>query len=117
MSDLRTRKRIYLSGPMTGWNILENVTRAIGVYRELIEAGFAPLCPHLNYYADQAGAIPHAVWMEIDLPWVAAADAVLRIPGESPGSDIEQVRAELLGVPVFTSLAALLKHFDPDTEN
>ena len=111
------RPRIYLSGPMEGGKILANVARAIAVYRRLIDAGFAPLCPHLNYYADPPGDVPHAVWMEVDLPWVEVADAIVRLLGESPGSDLEEARARALGIPLFTSFAELRQHFKLTTEN
>jgi hypothetical protein len=90
---------------------LENVAAAIDAARALIGAGFAPFCPHLSYHVDPAAEIPHRVWMEVDLPWVEAADAVLRLPGESAGADIECERAVALGIPVFGSMGELLRHF------
>ena len=49
--------------------------------------------------------------MEIELPWVSVADAVLRLPGESLGADLEVARAEEAGIPVFRSIADLADHF------
>lgn len=57
--------------------------------------------------------VPHETWLSVDLPWVAAADAVYRLPGESAGADRETAHAERLGVPVFTYLPDLIAHFDP----
>ncbi len=102
------RPRIYISGPLsTSGNELENVDKAVAVARKLIDTGFAPLCPHLFYHLDPAFEIPHAIWMEVDLPWVEVADAVLRIPGESVGAKIETDHAADLGIPVFTSIERL----------
>ena len=83
----------------------------MGAARALIEAGFAPFCPHLTYHVDPGEEIPHSTWMEIELPWVACSDAVLRLPGESVGAEIEVTHAERLGVPVFRSIAELSEHF------
>ena len=59
--------------------------------------------------------------MEIELPWVAVADALLRLPGESLGADLEVARAEAIGIPVFATIADLAGHFtvadDETTEN
>ncbi|MBN1394765.1 MAG: DUF4406 domain-containing protein [Pirellulales bacterium] len=106
------RKRIYISGPLTSsGNVRENLERAMAAARALIEAGFAPFCPHLSYHLDPAEEYPHATWMEIELPWVAVADAVLRLPGESVGADIEVDHAERLGIPVFHTIGDLAEHF------
>ncbi len=103
---MNARPRIYISGPLTSsGNERENVAKAIAVTRDLIEAGFAPFCPHLSLQVDPVGEYPHATWMAVDLPWVTVADAVLRIPGESLGSDIETDHAAVNGVPIFSSVA------------
>jgi hypothetical protein len=57
--------------------------------RVLISMGYAPFCPHLSYHLDPAEELPRATWMEVELPWVSVADAVLRLRGESVGADIE----------------------------
>ncbi len=106
------RRRIYISGPLTSsGSVLDNLARAMDAARALIAAGFAPFCPHLTYHVDPGGEYPHDLWMEIELPWVAVADALLRLPGESLGADLEVARAEALGIPVFTSVADLAAHF------
>ncbi|OHB70483.1 MAG: hypothetical protein A2V70_06230 [Planctomycetes bacterium RBG_13_63_9] len=107
-----SRPRIYISGPLSSsGNERENVARAVAVARQLIDLGFAPFCPHLSWYLDPAGEIPHDTWMEVDLPWVAVADAVLRIPGESLGADIEVDHARAVGVPVLGTIGELVELF------
>ncbi len=106
------RKRIYISGPLTSsGNERENVDAAIVVTRQLIEAGFAPFCPHLSLQVDPTAEYSHATWMQVDLPWVDVSDAMIRLPGESVGADIEEAHAATIGVPVFRSVAELVKHF------
>jgi hypothetical protein len=112
------RPRIYISGPLTSsGDVFENLGAAVNAARALIAAGFAPFCPHLSYYLDEAEEIPHRVWMEIDLAWLEVADAVLRLPGESVGADIEVRRAEALGIPVFRSVVDLGWHFRERPDN
>lgn len=50
----------------------------------------------------------HTDWIEVDLPWVVASDAVLRLPGESTGADMETSCARDHGVPVFGSVAEVV---------
>jgi hypothetical protein len=108
------RKRVYISGPLTSsGNVLENLERAMSMARLLIDAGFAPFTPHLTFHIDPGEAYSHDVWMQIELPWVSAADAVLRLPGESTGADIECARARELGILIFNSIADLTDHFVP----
>jgi len=38
---------------------------------------------------------------------LACCDAVLRIPGESRGADLEVARARRLGLPIFTDVSEL----------
>ncbi len=42
---------------------------------------------------------------------LAAADALIRLPGESGGADAEVDCARALGIPVFCSIQRLLGHF------
>jgi len=106
------RPRIYISGPLsTSGNERENVAAAVHAARLLIAAGFAPFCPHLSWHIDPAHEIPHGVWMQVDLPWVSMADAVLRLPGESVGAHVETTHAEGMGIPVFETVADLVEHF------
>lgn len=80
------------------------MNRALDVGRTLIDRGYAPLVPHYTYLLDRDGAIPHDVWMDVDLPWVESADVVLRLPGESRGAEIEVAHARERGIPVVESL-------------
>lgn len=103
-----TRKRVYISGPLfSSGDPEENVTTAMELAVDLIAAGYAPLCPHLTWYLDQDQDIPHDIWMEIDLPWVAVSDAVLRFPGSSAGADQETREAFNRGIPIFNTIQEL----------
>ena len=40
-------------------------------------------------------------WLGTDLELVRVCDALIRLPGESPGADLEVDEAERCGVPVY----------------
>lgn len=106
------RKVIYISGPLTSsGDPLANMMRAIEVGRQLVVAGFSIIVPHYTFLCDPEAIIPHAIWMEVDIPLVKKCDAVLRLPGESRGAD-EEVRCALeQEIPVFFDMEVLCDHF------
>jgi hypothetical protein len=59
---------------------------------------------------------PHAYedWMEQCLSWVERCDALLRLPGSSPGADREAQHAMQKGIPVFYSLEELIVQSDTE---
>ena len=111
---MRLRKRVYVAGPLSGGDTLSgemqlaNVRAAIAAGALLMEAGYAPYVPHLTYYWHERHPHSYEDWIALCLAWVAAADAVLRLPGASPGADREVVLARERGVPVYGCLAELL---------
>lgn len=114
-----TRKRVYLSGPISnGGNgsvnsQKANMAAAAVVAQRLMEAGYAVLCPHLTVHQEELTGIynDHSVWIENDLPWVEAADLVVRMPGASVGADRECAFAKENGIPVYSVEQALWKTF------
>lgn len=50
-------------------------------------------------------------WIGIDLAWVAQSDALLRLPGESTGADMEVECAHKHSIPVFTNIDELIGYF------
>jgi hypothetical protein len=104
------RPRVYVAGPITQGNI----DRAREATRRLIEAGFAPLCPHLTCFlagnepSVTAGVQPE-VWLEIDCEWVKVSHALLRLPGPSVGADHEEAVALTRRIPVYCDLALLIR--------
>lgn len=125
-------RRVYIAGPISKGVLADNVNAATEAFVELAKAGAAPLCPHWSVYAtrcqpcrtlDPAGRpvtgvacvgqaqpneLSHAEWVSVDTAWVAASDAVLRLPGPSVGADIEVAYAKSLGIPVFMNIDALI---------
>lgn len=117
---MMSRKTVYVAGPISQGNLRANLARAMQAARELMTAGFAPLVPHWSCFletlaAEHAILIPssgsgfaHDVWMEVDLPWVKRADAVLRLEGDSKGADAECEHARKYAIPVFTTVADMV---------
>lgn len=119
------RLRVYIAGPISKGDLAGNIQRASDAFEALALAGLAPFCPHWSCFSGKvqvsetggsvyavAGAQPnkltHADWLAVDLAWVGCADAVLRLPGESTGADLETAEAKRAGIRVFDSLAELM---------
>ena len=98
------RRWIYVSGPYTKGGVGVNVRRAIQAGLQLRDAGLVSIVPHLFHLAELVEPRPYDYWLEWDLALLTRCDALLRLPGESPGADLEVLRARELGLPVFSSL-------------
>ena len=83
------RRRIYIACPITKGSHDYNFHAACAIQEQLIRSGYAPFNPALTMSHPRASVISHESWMASDLPWVAEADAILRMPGESVGADEE----------------------------
>jgi len=94
-------RRVYIAGPITIGDQGANVHRAMAAAHRLMDHGLSPLCPHLTMYLHMMHPRPYKEWIETDLPWLEVSDAVLRLPGESKGSDGEEEKAGEWGIPVF----------------
>jgi hypothetical protein len=103
------RRRVFIAGPLSKGDRRLNVRHAIDAGLELMRAGYAPLIPHLTDFVDPDDSFGHSTWVEVSAAWVAVAEAVLRLPGESSGADTEVEVAKKLGIPVFSSLESLIQ--------
>lgn len=107
------RPRIYISGPITQGDRNHNVYQAMHACRQLMLDGFAPLNPIASccYPFAWEPDMQHDLWIACDLAWVAVADAVYRLPGESAGADAEVAFAKERGIPVFSGRYDLLQYW------
>ena len=103
------RKRIYVAGPITKGNYPQNIRNAIDAGTKLLSLGYSPFIPHLNFILEMIHPISVEQLLEWDKDWLAVCDAVLRLPGESQGADIEEMFAIEQDIPVFYSLSELVK--------
>lgn len=112
-----TRKRVYVSGPLSSQGDWEhNIKVAVAAGRRLMRAGLAVWIPHLTGRMEGHESFSHEEWIENDLPWVAVSDALLRLPGKSPGADQETQHAEWNDVPVYHDEAELIAALRPQPE-
>jgi hypothetical protein len=104
---------VYVAGPISrfpaGGSQFDNVREGVLVGERLRAAGLAPLVPHLSALWQMLAPVPYEGWMSLDFAWIERCDALLRMPGDSPGADREVAHAEDIGVPVFYTEADLLK--------
>jgi hypothetical protein len=108
------RPTLYISGPLTGppTGPYATVHDACVFFKEAFAAGWLPFLPHINVLAEMvvgelvAGKGQEG-WMAYDLDWVTRCDALVRLPGVSPGADREVAQAQKYGIPVFTPMQAL----------
>jgi len=107
------RPTVYLSGPITNGDRQANFDQAADAQNYLMGCGCAIQNPMLSMKLPGAWDIPHETWIQNDLPFIANArgrvDAVLRLPGYSPGADVECSHAVLHGVPVYHDVVAMLE--------
>jgi nucleoside 2-deoxyribosyltransferase len=101
---------VYVAGPLaSSGNYVENIRNAVRAAESLRGLGLVPFVPHLNALWNMMS--PHSdydYWLPMDLAWIDRCEAVLRLPGESKGADMETAYAERTGKPVFGSVADLL---------
>lgn len=101
-------KKIFISGPYTKGDVAVNVKNAMDLANQLIELNFAPFCPHLTHFLHMNHPQTYSKWLEIDSQFLLVCDAVLRMPGESNGADLEVKLAISMDIPVFFSINELL---------
>ncbi|WP_276670252.1 DUF4406 domain-containing protein [Schaalia cardiffensis] len=91
-------KRVYISGPMTGYPF-KNRVKFNQAEDALRLAGYDPINPSSNGLSDDASYDEH---MRADLRMLLEADMVATLPGceQSRGSGIETRLATSLGMPV-----------------
>jgi hypothetical protein len=101
-------KKIYVAGPYTHGDVAVNVRNAMEAGLMIINAGHAPYVPHLSHFLHMQEPQSYETWLEMDMVWVDTCDALVRLPGYSPGADREVARAEERKIPVLRSAQELV---------
>lgn len=101
--------RIYVAGPYTKGDVGVNVRNAIVAAQELLVAGHAPYVPHLTHFWHLVEPGPYKQWLALDLKWLAVCDALVRLPGDSNGADLEMKQARKLGIRVYLGVKEFLE--------
>ncbi len=110
------RTVVYIACPMTQGFWTHNVRKCLQYAEELRAKGYSPYVPVLTWFWDMVHPHSHESWLEYDFGLVAVSDAVLRIPGESEGADLELDYAVRNNVPIFTSINDLYTEM-PNEQN
>lgn len=107
----QTKPLVYISGPYTIGVTDGHVRKACMVWESLRDEGLCtPVCPHWSFLQAVIWPLSHEQWIEYDLEILARCDAVLRLPGESKGAELECQYAQQNGIPVFLTLSQLNDH-------
>lgn len=109
--------KVYIAGPYS--SDPDNCTRrAVGAGQSVVDAGHVPFVPHLYHFWDALIPGDYEQWMTLDFAWLESCDALIRLDGESPGSDREVEHAKRHGIPVFYGVgewrAAVAKEHSDD---
>ena len=99
--------KIYVSGPYSG-NAVKGTRDAILAAEKLKRHGHLPFVPHLSLLWDLVCPSSYSEWIDYDLAWVCACDALLRLPGESPGADREVEVAKSNDKPIYYSIEEII---------
>lgn len=108
-------KRIYIAGPLSKGDLGVNIANAIKAANQVVALGAAAYVPHLTTFwqflsaaaGEPTGFGDYDYWLKQDFAWLEVCNAVLRLPGESKGSDLEEIEAKRLGIPTFHSMEDL----------
>lgn len=114
----RRRTYVYVAGPYTGQHthdhhsyfaIHQNIANAHEAGLQLARLGYGYFCPHTHSAHNEVIApdIPFTYWYELDLHFLRACDAMLVLPGESRGVELEKQQCAAWGIPVFSSIEDL----------
>lgn len=99
--------RVYVAGPYTKGDVALNVRAAIEAADAVAARHHLPFVPHLSHFWHFLSPKPYDWWLQYDALWLLQCDVVLRLPGESAGSDSEVALARLSSIPVAFSLDEL----------
>jgi len=101
------RKLIYIASPYTTGDKDHNVFRQIAAAEQISTIGAIPYIPLLSHYWDEVYSHDWEFWIDICKEMVLRCDALIRLPGESRGADIEVDFALQNNIPVFHSFERL----------
>ena len=101
---------VFVSGPMTaGLHYERNIRLAMDAAALLMANGFHPFVPHLYTLLEMVHHQDYDRWLALDFAFVERCHALLRLPGESKGADLEVAHAKELGRPVFYTIESLIE--------
>lgn len=103
-------KKIFISGPYTKGDVAVNVANHMRAFNTLLLHGYAPFNPLLFHFQHMVHPRLYDTWLSLDIEYLRICDAVLVLPGESKGSEIEIAEAKRCLIPVYYSLTKLMQN-------
>lgn len=107
MNQKQIKPLIYIAGPYTKGDQNENIFNALKIGDYVYTLGAIPYVPHLTHYWSimtiDGSKRDYDEWMHICFNVLNRCDALVRLPGESIGSDMEVEYAKELNKPIFLS--------------
>jgi hypothetical protein len=100
---------IYVAGPYTKGDVAINIRRAVDAAEIILSQGMIPYVPHWSHFWHMIYEHDWQTWLKIDEALLLRCDAVLRLPGESAGADLEMKMAADHWIPVFLDFDSLEK--------
>lgn len=101
--------RVYVAGPYSGGQTDLNVREAILAGERLAKYGHTPYIPHLSILWNMMTPHSYEFWMEQTGAWLELCDALVVLPGDSPGAESEVEHAKNLDIPVYQGVEAFLE--------
>ena len=97
-----TKLKVYIAGPIRQGDTFTNIRNAIEAGNKVFDLGHIPFIPHMNYTWALICPRHDSDWLEWDFEWLKVCDVMVRLPGPSLGSDMEEAFAKKNGIPVYT---------------
>ena len=108
--------KVYIAGPYTIGDVAQNVRNAVEAGDQVLKLGHIPFIPHMAHFWHLLFPGPYEQWLQWDLSWLESCDALIRLPGQSPGADREVAAAKKIGMAIFDGVkdfADFSRHYDP----
>lgn len=110
---MKSKIRVYIAGPYSQGNVGENVRAAI-LHADMLKEEFPGpevqvYVPHLNHLWHLIHPHDYQYWLSMDFAWLMQCTHMLRLPGDSPGADDEEIVAGTQGIPVFHNFGEAVK--------
>jgi len=104
--------RVYIAGAYSADNVTElqaNMRRGIVKSVEVLQAGYAPFCPWIDFQFGLHAEIDIDTYYDYSMAWLQVSDAVLLVPGweGSKGVRAEIAEAKRLKIPVCYTIEEL----------
>ena len=110
------RPMIYVAGPISKGDMSTNIRTALETARKLWDMGYVPFVPQLSFFwhtifPQDAEERVHVkrdgslnFWMAYDFEIIRRCEVLFRLPGQSTGADMEELKCLEWDIPIVRSL-------------